>query len=139
LKKWSEPIGLAEYSCLNYDIFRQPLVNHPGEHWEYGVNLDWVGLLVERVTQMSLGDYFRKFIFDPLGIQNIGFFPTTAMKEKLVYLHDRLSDGKVDIRQDGHLYRRPLVAQGKEDMKDIVNSGGAGLFSNPEDFCGIQY
>ncbi|KAH8694311.1 beta-lactamase/transpeptidase-like protein [Talaromyces proteolyticus] len=137
LKKWSEPIGLAEYSCLNYDIFTQPLVNHPGERWEYGVNLDWVGLLVERVTRMSLGDYFRKFIFDPLGIQNIGFFPTTAMKEKLVYLHDRLSDGKVDIRQDGHLYRRPLVAQGKEDMKDIVNSGGAGLFSNPEDFCEI--
>ena len=29
---------------------RQPLAFDPGERWEYGINIDWVGLLVEAVS-----------------------------------------------------------------------------------------
>ncbi len=27
--------------------FRQPLVNEPGERWEYGLSIDWLGLVIE--------------------------------------------------------------------------------------------
>ena len=36
-----------------------PLVFDPGERWEYGLGIDWVGRLVEHVSGQSLEDYFR--------------------------------------------------------------------------------
>ncbi|KAJ4159499.1 uncharacterized protein LMH87_008397 [Akanthomyces muscarius] len=41
LKRWSEPIGIMEDANRENDIFGQPLVNQPGENWEYGVSMDW--------------------------------------------------------------------------------------------------
>jgi CubicO group peptidase (beta-lactamase class C family) len=49
----------------------QPLVNQPGEVWEYGINIDWAGILVERASGMRLNDYFLKNILEPMGIKNI--------------------------------------------------------------------
>jgi CubicO group peptidase (beta-lactamase class C family) len=34
-----------------------PLVNEPGAKFEYGIGMDWAGILVERITGLSLGDY----------------------------------------------------------------------------------
>ncbi|WVQ97931.1 hypothetical protein IAU59_005050 [Kwoniella sp. CBS 9459] len=50
-----------------------PLVNEPGEKWEYGINMDWTGIVVERVTGKLLGDYFTENIFEPLGIDDTFF------------------------------------------------------------------
>lgn len=33
--------GLDEISGNSYDYLSQPLVNQPGERWEYGINIDW--------------------------------------------------------------------------------------------------
>ena len=37
-----------------------PLVFDPGERWEYGINIDWVGKAVEAVSGQTLGDYFAR-------------------------------------------------------------------------------
>ena len=37
-----------------------PLVNDPGTAWEYGVNTDWLGLIVEKVSDKSLGNYLKQ-------------------------------------------------------------------------------
>ncbi|KFY99116.1 hypothetical protein V498_01012 [Pseudogymnoascus sp. VKM F-4517 (FW-2822)] len=50
-----------------------PLLFEPGTSWEYGLGLDWVGVLVMRLTNMSLEAYMQKNIWDPLGIKNITF------------------------------------------------------------------
>lgn len=34
-----------------------PLVNEPGSKYEYGIGMDWAGILVERISKQSLGDY----------------------------------------------------------------------------------
>lgn len=50
-----------------------PLLFEPGTSWEYGYGLDWAGVLVMRLTNMSLEAYMQKHIWDPLGIENITF------------------------------------------------------------------
>ena len=45
----------------------------PGERWEYGINIDWVGRVVEKVSGQSLDAYFREHIFEPLGMTDTGF------------------------------------------------------------------
>lgn len=81
--------GLDEFSGMSWDYLSQPLVNQPGEQWEYGINIDWAGQLVERVSGLRLNDYFQKHIFEPMGVKNINMFPTEEMKKQLAWMHAR--------------------------------------------------
>lgn len=128
LKKWSEPIGINEVTSEEHDIFGQPLIAQPGEQWEYGVNIDWVGRLIERVTGVSLGEYFQEHIFAPLGLSRISFLPSAEMKKNLTGLHQRAPNGKMELHDSGHVLHRPLVVSDPEAAKGIVNAGGHGLF-----------
>ncbi|KAJ9293371.1 hypothetical protein DTO271G3_7867 [Paecilomyces variotii] len=134
LRDYSKPIGYDEFSGHIYDIL-QPLVNQPGEGWEYGVNIDWAGICLERVTGQTLNDYLHKHIFEPLGLKNISMFPTKSMKEKLAYMNSRAPDGQLSPRD--HLLRRPLIVEGTEEIKNCLNSGGAGIFAKPQEYCQI--
>jgi methyl acetate hydrolase len=44
----------------------QPLLADPGDRWEYGISIDWIGQLIEKVSGQSLRDNLRKNLFDPL-------------------------------------------------------------------------
>lgn len=50
-----------------------PLLFEPGTGWSYGSSSNWAGILVARLNNMSLEAYMQKYIWDPLGIQNITF------------------------------------------------------------------
>ncbi|KAJ9203969.1 hypothetical protein DTO166G4_2689 [Paecilomyces variotii] len=134
LRDYSKPIGYDEFSGHIYDIL-QPLVNQPGEGWEYGVSIDWAGICLERVTGQTLNDYLHKHIFEPLGLKNISMFPTKSMKEKLAYMNSRAPDGQLSPRD--HPLRRPLIVEGAEEIKNCLNSGGAGCFAKPQEYCQI--
>jgi CubicO group peptidase (beta-lactamase class C family) len=51
-----------------------PLLFDPGSRWHYGGDLGIVGVIIERVTGIPLGDYLRDRIFDPLGLRDTGFY-----------------------------------------------------------------
>ena len=59
-----------------------PLMFDPGERWEYGINIDWVGRLVEEVSGKALDGYMRDHIFTPLGMKDTGFRPTDAQRAR---------------------------------------------------------
>jgi CubicO group peptidase (beta-lactamase class C family) len=50
-----------------------PLVHQPGERWLYHTGLDVAGVLIERASGMSLGEFKRARIFEPLGMVDTGF------------------------------------------------------------------
>lgn len=60
-----------------------PLVNQPGEKWEYGINIDWAGIVLERATKTTLNDWIQKNIMQPLGLKNVNMLPTAEMKKEL--------------------------------------------------------
>jgi CubicO group peptidase (beta-lactamase class C family) len=66
-----------------------PLVNDPNTIWEYGTNIDFAGIALERITGLSLGEYCKRNIFEPLGLQNITFFPTKEQKKNIMTMLQR--------------------------------------------------
>lgn len=56
-------------------LIASPLLWQPGTHTNYGQGLNWIAMLIERITKKSLHAYLQENIFDPLG-QEIGFEPT---------------------------------------------------------------
>src|SRR4029079_5086929 len=61
-----------------------PLAFEPGERWEYGINIDWVGRMVETVSGQDLDAYMRQHIFTPLGMRDSTFVARPDMLERLV-------------------------------------------------------
>ncbi len=50
-----------------------PLMYQPGTVWDYGFSIDLVGLVVERVSGQTLGQYLQQRLFKPLGMVDTGF------------------------------------------------------------------
>jgi len=127
--------GFDVFAGDGRDIVRQPLVNQPGSAWEYGVNIDWAGIIVERTTGLTLNGYFQEHIFQPLGLQNISFFPSQHMRDNITTMLQRAPSGETTERD--HAYRRALLAETEQEKKSIFNSGGAGCFAKPSEYVQI--
>ncbi len=72
-----------------------PMVNDPGTAWEYGVNTDWLGLVVERLTGQSLGSYLQQHVYAPLGMNDSTFAPGAEQRARLLRVMQRQTDGKL--------------------------------------------
>jgi len=55
-----------------------PLLNQPGQVWDYGFGLDVAGLLIEALTEQSLGASLEAILFKPLGMADTGFMIPAA-------------------------------------------------------------
>jgi CubicO group peptidase (beta-lactamase class C family) len=72
-------VTLAEFT---QKVAKLPLMFHPGEGWNYGVNTDILGRLVEVWSGVSLDEFFRQRIFKPLGMIDTGFDVPAAKIER---------------------------------------------------------
>ncbi|KAF7888699.1 uncharacterized protein EAF02_003240 [Botrytis sinoallii] len=52
---------------------KTPLTAEPGASWDYSTGHDWAGLMVSRANNMTLQDYYNKYICTPLGITDFAF------------------------------------------------------------------
>ena len=50
-----------------------PLGFDPGERWEYGINIDIAGRMVEVASGENLESYFQNHLFRPLGMPDTSF------------------------------------------------------------------
>lgn len=119
--KYMECEGLPGIiSCQNAAL-RTPLVFDPGDRWEYGINIDWIGKAVEKVAGKTLEDYFRDSIFGPLGMSETGFVIKPAQRSRLAGMHARTPEGlqamPFEIPQQPEFYM-----------------GGGGLYSVGRDY-----
>jgi CubicO group peptidase (beta-lactamase class C family) len=108
-----------------------PLVHQPGEKWTYGLNTDVLGYLVEVVSGMSLSDFFRKRIFEPLGMKDSYFYLPAEKHGRLatLYTEDSLKHViKSPARVDG-------IRSDYPNMNGTYYSGGAGLSSTAYDYA----
>lgn len=101
---------------------RTPLLFDPGERWEYGSNIDWVGQVVEGITGRRLGEVFASRIFDPLGIEHMTFEIDDRIRARLAGMHARHPDGRLEA-MDFELPARPEV-----------HCGGHGLYGTVGDY-----
>ena len=99
-----------------------PLLFDPGEQWEYGINLDWCGQIVEALRGKRLGAVFEERIFAPLGIADTAFGLTPSMRERMAKIHQREADGGL-TPLDFELPAEPEV-----------HMGGHGLYATVGDY-----
>ena len=101
---------------------RTPLMFDPGERWQYGPSIDWVGRIVESISGEPLDAYFRKHILDPLGMND------TAV---VISPQQRLREASVHRRgPNGSLAPQPLERQSERQSF----SGGGGIYSSGPDY-----
>ncbi|HEX5530033.1 MAG TPA: serine hydrolase domain-containing protein [Methylomirabilota bacterium] len=93
--RYLETAGLPARGGGHVASIRLPLVFDPGERWEYGINTDWVGRLVEAASGRPLDAYFRERIFGPLGMADSGYVTTTEQRGRQARLHERQADGSL--------------------------------------------
>ncbi|MEZ5646920.1 MAG: serine hydrolase domain-containing protein [Burkholderiaceae bacterium] len=98
--------------ACNYDSIRTVLQHEPGAAWTYGVNLDWLGRIVETLRGQRLGDVMAERIFGPLDMKDIGFSLTDTMRSRRVTIHDRAADGKLTPLPDLALPDPPPMDMG---------------------------
>lgn len=103
-----------------FDSVRTVLLHDPGERWTYGVNIDWVGKVVEAVRGKRLGEVLKERIFEPLEMTDIGFTMTSSMQERRVVLHDRAADGKLTPLPDLVLPQPPEMDMGGHGLYATV-------------------
>jgi len=102
-----------------------PLACEPGTQFLYGFSTDVLGLVVERITGVRLGDALREALFEPLGMNDTGFAVPDAAAGRLARAHaeDRLWHGFSD---------KYALAQ---QMGVPMHSGGGGLVSTIDDYA----
>jgi CubicO group peptidase (beta-lactamase class C family) len=110
-----------------------PLMHQPGQRWTYGLNTDLLGCLVEIISGMTLNDFFRVRIFEPLGMKDTYFTIPKEKANRLVNIYTEDSTGHL-VKSKGRLLNGPVGPEYPLLEKKFY-SGGAGLSSTIYDYA----
>jgi methyl acetate hydrolase len=123
---WNANIRRWEAATGGGNVFAAPMVAEPGTRFEYGINVDWLGKVVEAASGQSLDAYFAEHIFAPLGMSATAFLLDGEQRARCVPVHIKDESGNwvtTDIDSDQH---------------PDYWAGGHGLYSTPRDFLQFQ-
>ena len=109
-------------SCQNATL-QLPLLFDPGDRWEYGINMDWVGKMVEAVSGKRLGTYLSENVLEPLGMNDTAFRITPSMRQRLAKVHQRSDDGAL-----------VPIAEFEVPQDPEFEMGGGGLYGTVGDY-----
>ena len=113
---------LPSITTCKFDSLKAPLVFDPGEKWEYGIGIDWVGRIVEIVSGQTLAAYLDQHFFAPLAMGDTGFELRPDMQARLVQAAARTPDGVLS----------PMEFEFPSDAD--FHMGGGGLYSTGQDY-----
>jgi methyl acetate hydrolase len=122
LLRYSELKQLPPTGSCRPEAFTTPLLFDPGARWMYGIGIDWAGRMLEAVTGERLGDYLRRRIFAPLGMQSTAIRLTPDMRRRLAKRHQR--------GVDGGLTPNDTVTEQEPEL----DMGGGALYSSVPDY-----
>lgn len=114
--------GMPGTPTCKREAFNLPLAFDPGERWEYGIATDYVGMMVERLSGLRLEAYFRKYLFDPIGMDWTSFIISPRQREELVPVRSK----------DGVGRYRVLDFEISQTPEQYM--GGAGLYASAGDY-----
>jgi methyl acetate hydrolase len=118
---FSSPIVARLQKDTDKREWELPLLHDPGEKWTYGASTAVLGMIVEKVTSVSLEAYFQERIFRPLGMADTSYTVDSDKQPRVPTTHRRTN---------GVLQERP--------RSTIVSTppfeGDGGLFSTARDY-----
>lgn len=124
---WFTSNQLANWETLKEEInwkdTHEPRLFEAGSSFMYGTNIDWVGKLVEILSEKNLEDYFRDHITGPLEMNSTWFNVPDQLEGFVVSSSTR-------DKNTGKLIKNSFS---KPKTVTSYNAGG-GLSSSPEDY-----
>jgi methyl acetate hydrolase len=126
IDRYEQVTGTPNIMPGTLDAFTAPLVFDPGTRLEYGINLDWLGRVVETVSGQPLDAYFAEHITGPLGMTNTVARMSAGQRANSTPIHVRGEDGKW-IATDIDWAQQPEFW-----------GGGHFLYSTPRDYLRLQ-
>ena len=123
MNRFATETGLPAARTGKLAALEAPLGFDPGERWEYGINIDIAGRMVEVASGLDLETYMRRYLFEPLGMPDTGFVLQPEWENRLAVVHSRGEDGSLTPLET------PRPAENPE-----FYAGGGGLFSTARDY-----
>jgi methyl acetate hydrolase len=123
IARYMEATGVPGIISCEKKALTTPLTFDPGERWHYGINIDWVGMMVEAASGKRLGQYLKDEILGPLGMDDTAFFISPDMRRRLAKIHHRLADGSLQADTVLELPQQPEFEM-----------GGGGLYGTVGDY-----
>ena len=124
--RWEAVTGVPNVLSGLKAIFKAPMLADPGTRFEYGINIDWVGQVIEAASGMKLDEAVAQVVTEPLGMNETAFVMSDVQRANSIPVHMRGEDGawaatEVDLVQQPEYW-----------------AGGHGLYSTPRDYMKFQ-
>ena len=102
------------------------LAFHPGERWMYGTSADILAAVIEKLAGMPYGEFLKKEIFEPLGMNDTGFYVPAEKQHRLADAYKHGSKERTVTNNLAICYTLHREA--------AFQSGGAGLVTTIDDY-----
>jgi CubicO group peptidase (beta-lactamase class C family) len=133
--------GLLPYDGTIEDSVKRlagvPLLFNPGERWEYGLNVDVLGRLIEVISGKTLDQFLQERVFAPLGMKDTYFYPPDDKLARLATAYTYYPDKGLNRFPDTPIVEGPFSysADYPYSGPKKLFSGGAGLVSTAQDYA----
>ncbi|MCZ2820396.1 serine hydrolase [Modestobacter sp. VKM Ac-2977] len=126
LLRWETVTGNPNVLSGSNAVFAAPLLADPGTRFEYGINTDWLGKVVEAASGLGFDVAVEEGVTGPLGMDDTSFTPSADQRANCVPVHMRAADGTwqpsaLDLHPEPEYF-----------------AGGHGLYSTPRDYLRFQ-
>jgi CubicO group peptidase (beta-lactamase class C family) len=118
----------ASLSELAEKVAALPLAYEPGTKWLYSTSMDVQAALIERWTGISVPDFYRTRLFEPLGMVDTAFHTPPEKKARLARLY------RWSPRQNKLVESPPILGRDNDAPPALANGGG-GLVSTARDYA----
>ena len=124
--------SLAEYVDI---LSTLPIAFEPGSRWHYSCSTDVLARIIEIVMNESLDQVLQRYLFEPLGMHETGFFVANDNLSRLMPMHGQSLDEILgDPFSIPPLKRRDCEAAYPSNPVTATARGGHGLFSTAKDY-----
>ena len=120
---FSNPIVYRLSEATKKEEWELPLVNDPGDKWNYGPSTLVLGKIVEKITAQPLEEYFQQRIFVPLGMVDTSYAVPPAKQSRVATKH---------VRVNGLLQEQP--PRPIPEVPTPPFRGDGGLYSTAQDY-----
>lgn len=118
-----------------------PLKFSPGTAWNYSLSTDVLGYIVEVISGKPLDEFFKKEIFEPLGMMDTDFYVPEEKLDRLASLYFS-KDANImvnipnleELMKDKHILLAEDPSKKQRAIKPPIFSGGGGLLSTLTDY-----
>ncbi len=124
--------GATDNADLVSRLAAMPLNHQPGAEWQYSAATDVVGHLVEVISGMSLDEFFKQRIFEPLDMPDTHFYMDAEKAPRLTTQYTPGADMKISPQDPGSADSRWISSPKK------LFRGAGGLVSTVRDYLRFQ-